>query len=40
MNENCNVSSTAFRYTPLNETYMNNMGPDARCFEEGYNYCN
>ena len=40
MNKNCYVSNSAFWNTPLENNYMNNMGPDARCFEEGYNYCN
>ena len=33
MNENCSFSGNPFYNTPLNETYMNNMGPDATCDE-------
>ena len=40
MNENCNISNSAFSWTPLENNYTENMGPDARCFDEGYNYCN
>ena len=39
MNKDCEIEDDAFTNTPLNETYMNNMGPDARCFEEDYGYC-
>ena len=31
MNENCTIENNTFTNTPLNTTYMNNMGPDATC---------
>ena len=36
MNKKCIVEDYSFRNTPLNTAYKK----DARCFEEGYNYCN
>ena len=40
MNENCEILNNVFKNTPLENNYTNNKGTDARCFEEGYNYCN
>ena len=34
MNEDCSISSSAFYYTPLENNYTNNMGPDATCNDE------
>ena len=40
LNGGCELNRTAFYSSGYSDAdYKNNMGSDARCFDEGYGYC-